>query len=82
MSLGRETKSLRLDLTTLQIQTRSNRQVTFGEIEAFINEFHTRLEEAEELAGQGQGTQNSLSTAKYRVRRNCSVECSGPSLRQ
>jgi hypothetical protein len=59
MSLGVETDNLRLDLSNMQAETISKRQTTFERIEAVRREFHTRLEEAKEMAGHARGTGNS-----------------------
>jgi hypothetical protein len=58
LSLGVETNDLRLDLSNMQAETISNRQATSERIEAIRREFHTRLEEAKEMAGHTHGTGN------------------------
>jgi hypothetical protein len=55
LALGVETNSFRLDLSTVQAGTISNRQATFERIEAVRRDFYTRLEEANEMAGHVRG---------------------------
>jgi hypothetical protein len=65
LSLGVETNNLRLDLSNLQAETISNRHANFERIEAVRREFHTRLEEAKEMAGHanGKGSGTCAATA-------------------
>jgi hypothetical protein len=60
LSLGVETNNHRLDLSNIQAETISNRQATSERIEAVRREFHTRLEEAKEMAGHTHGTGNGI----------------------
>jgi hypothetical protein len=63
LSLGLETKNLRLDLSTMQAETLTVRQLTFERSEAVRREFQTRLEEAKEMAGHVRGTGNGTCAA-------------------
>jgi BMFP domain-containing protein YqiC len=63
LSLGMETNNIRLDLSTMQTETLSNRQVTFERLEAVRREFHTRLEEAKEMTGQARGRGKGMCAA-------------------
>jgi hydroxypyruvate isomerase len=58
LALDMETTNLRSDLSNMQAETIANRQATSESIEVVRREFHTRLEEAKEMAGHTRGTGN------------------------